>query len=147
MYAPESSSKACASTLSTVAAASPDGADRYQAVPTEGGVRVHVTKKGLFSGFAHDHDFEVTRWRASAEIPGGDPARASIEVVLEAASLRDRDIDLSALLPGGFLILPGIEALAGFQHHDLAPAFLQHCLAPGCDGGVLALPELRRRPP
>lgn len=56
---------------------------------------VRVGKTGLFSAFAHDHRFEVTDWRAEAEIPDGDPARASVAVVVSAASLRDREEALS----------------------------------------------------
>lgn len=66
-----------------------------EATPEGSGVRVHVTKGGLFSAFAHDHDFEVTRWRGSVELPAEDPERASLEVVLDADSLRDREPGLS----------------------------------------------------
>jgi polyisoprenoid-binding protein YceI len=78
-----------------VAAATPP-APRLEARPGTGGVRVHVAKRGLFSGFAHDHDFEVTRWRATADVPDGDPGRAQVALVLEAGSLRDREEGLSA---------------------------------------------------
>jgi polyisoprenoid-binding protein YceI len=64
--------------------------------PETGRVVVNVAKRGLFSAFAHDHAFEVTRWRARGDVPGGDPARAAVEVVLEAASLRERNDALSA---------------------------------------------------
>jgi polyisoprenoid-binding protein YceI len=74
---------------------SPAG-DRFEALPAADGIRVHVAKRGLFSAFAHDHDFEVTRWRGSAQIPNRDPERASVEVVLEADSLRDREKGLSS---------------------------------------------------
>jgi polyisoprenoid-binding protein YceI len=76
------------------AAAAPPGG-RLEAVPDGEGIRIHVAKRGLFSGFAHDHDFEVTRWRGTAELPGGDPGRASLELVLQAGSLRDREQGLS----------------------------------------------------
>lgn len=81
--------------IAAAAAPSADGA-RLVALPEGDGVRIHVAKRGLFSAFAHDHDFEVTRWRGSAELPGGDPARASVELVLDAASLRDREKGLSS---------------------------------------------------
>jgi polyisoprenoid-binding protein YceI len=87
---------ALASLLSLAAAAPPGpGTTRLAVLPAEGGVRVHVAKRGLFSGFAHDHDFEVTRWRGTAEVPDGDPGRAALELVLEADSLRDREQGLS----------------------------------------------------
>ncbi len=71
------------------------GDGRLEALPADGGIRVHVAKRGLFSGLAHDHDFEVTRWHGSARIPGGDLGRASLELILEADSLRDREEGLS----------------------------------------------------
>jgi polyisoprenoid-binding protein YceI len=82
--------------LALLAVAATPPAYRLEAQPDSGGVRVHVAKRGLFSGFAHDHDFEVTRWRATADVPEGDPGRASIVLVLEAGSLRDRAEGLSA---------------------------------------------------
>ncbi len=66
--------------------ARPGGGDR---------IFVHVFKKGVFSAFAHDHHFEVTQWRAAAEVPDGKPASASVEVALSADSLRDRQRSLS----------------------------------------------------
>ncbi len=80
---------------SAVLAAAPAGAGRLEAAPTGPGIRIRVAKRGAFAMFAHDHDFEVTRWRGAAEIPGGDPGRASIELTLEADSLRDREAKLS----------------------------------------------------
>jgi polyisoprenoid-binding protein YceI len=71
-------------------------AETLEAVPgPDSRVVVHVYKKGLFSAFAHDHHFEVTEWRATAEVAGDDPARAAIDVVLSARSLRDRQKKLS----------------------------------------------------
>ncbi len=69
--------------------------DRLDAVPAGAGIRVHVAKRGAFAMFAHDHDFEVTRWRGTAELPGGDPAHASLALVLDAGSLHDREAGLS----------------------------------------------------
>lgn len=67
----------------------------WEALPSSGRIVVNVEKTGLFSGFAHDHHFEVTEWRARADIPDGDPAGAAVEVVLSAGSLRDRQTSLS----------------------------------------------------
>jgi Cu/Ag efflux protein CusF len=64
-------------------------------VPAGPGIRIHVAKRGAFAMFAHDHDFEVTRWTGRALLPGGDPSRASVELVLDAGSLRDREPKLS----------------------------------------------------
>jgi polyisoprenoid-binding protein YceI len=66
--------------------ARPGGGDR---------IFVHVFKKGAFSAFAHDHHFEVTQWRATADVPDGEPSSPSVEVVVSADSMRDRQQSLS----------------------------------------------------
>lgn len=76
-------------------AGSPAAAAGLEATPASGRIRVHVFKKGLFAGFAHDHHFEVTEWRVTADVPEGDPSRLSVEAVLAAGSLRDRQGALS----------------------------------------------------
>jgi polyisoprenoid-binding protein YceI len=70
-------------------------AERLEALPADGRIVVHAYKAGLFSGLAHDHHFEVKDWTATAEVPGGDARRASVEVVLSSASLRDAQKSLS----------------------------------------------------
>jgi polyisoprenoid-binding protein YceI len=68
----------------------------WEAQPGAGNrIVVNVFKKGAFSAFAHDHHFEVTRWRATAEIRDGDPGSASVEVAASADSLHDRQERLS----------------------------------------------------
>jgi polyisoprenoid-binding protein YceI len=67
-----------------------------EAGPADGEVHVKVAKRGAFSMFAHDHDFVATRWSARAEVPGGDPARATVAVTVGAGSLHDREAKLSA---------------------------------------------------
>ena len=62
--------------LAPVLAAPAALAASYEAGPTDGRILVHVHKRGLFSMFAHDHHFEVTRWRATAEVPDGGPPPA-----------------------------------------------------------------------
>ncbi len=86
---------ALAALMAAGLSAAPAGAERFDAKPAGPGIRIHVAKRGAFAMFAHDHDFEVTRWRGTAEIPGGDPARASIDLALEAGSLHDREAKLS----------------------------------------------------
>jgi polyisoprenoid-binding protein YceI len=76
-------------------AAAPAGAGRFDAAPGGPGIRIHVAKRGAFAMFAHDHDFEVTRWTGTAEIPDGDPAQAKVELTLAAGSLHDREAKLS----------------------------------------------------
>jgi polyisoprenoid-binding protein YceI len=71
-------------------------AEEWEAAPGDDSrVVVHVRKKGVFSAFAHDHHFEVTRWKATASMPDRTPASTSVEVVLFADSLRDRQEALS----------------------------------------------------
>ncbi|BDG05124.1 YceI family protein [Anaeromyxobacter oryzae] len=81
--------------LITLSATSAPAGSRYEPLPTGDGIRIHVAKRGMLSAFGHDHDFEVTRWHGAAELPDGDPARAVVEVVLAADSLRDREKGLS----------------------------------------------------
>ena len=79
-----------------MAAAAPGaGAERLEAGPGDGRIVVNAYKAGLFSAFAHDHHFEVTDWKATAEIPESDPSGASVDVVLSASSLRDTQKSLS----------------------------------------------------
>jgi polyisoprenoid-binding protein YceI len=56
---------------------------------------VHVTKRGLFSGLAHDHHFSATDWKATAVRGPGTSNLARVEVVVSASSLRDRQEALS----------------------------------------------------
>jgi polyisoprenoid-binding protein YceI len=55
---------------------------------------VHVFKKGVFSGLAHDHHFAARDWSATVELDGARPSR--LDVVVAAGSLRDRQPGLSA---------------------------------------------------
>jgi polyisoprenoid-binding protein YceI len=82
--------------LAAALAAWPATGAGLEVIPSGQGIRVLVAKQGLFSLLAHDHDLEVTRWTGAAEVPGGDPARASLELSLDAASLRDREGGLLA---------------------------------------------------
>lgn len=81
--------------LSILAGAPAVAAGGLEATSASGRILVHAFKKGLFAGFAHDHRFEVTRWRATADVPEGDLSRLSVEAVLDAGSLRDRQGALS----------------------------------------------------
>jgi polyisoprenoid-binding protein YceI len=63
--------------------------------PSTGRIVVHVHKKGLFSAFAHDHHFEATEFRVTADLPAGDPGSAAVVLVVDASSLRDRQPSLS----------------------------------------------------
>jgi polyisoprenoid-binding protein YceI len=82
---------ALAAVLSACLPPSPAAGAGLEVVPAGGGIRILVAKRGALSFLAHDHDFEVTRWSGTAEVPDGDPARASVELSLDAASLRDRE--------------------------------------------------------
>lgn len=82
--------------LAAVVSASVARAAPWEAQPGKGNrIVVNVFKRGAFSALAHDHHFEVTRWRAAANVADADPASASVEVVLSADSLRDRQERLS----------------------------------------------------
>jgi polyisoprenoid-binding protein YceI len=56
---------------------------------------VHVLKKGLFSGMAHDHHFVPGDWNAKLSFDAAHPAETRVEVIIAAASLRDEQPDLS----------------------------------------------------
>jgi polyisoprenoid-binding protein YceI len=56
---------------------------------------VHVQKKGVLSGMAHDHHFVAGDWRATARFDPADPASGRFEVIVAAGSLRDRQPELS----------------------------------------------------
>lgn len=71
------------------------GAETLVARPPEGRIVVNVFRAGLFSAFAHDHHFVVGEWSARAEVPVGNPAGASVEVVIAAGSLHDLQASLS----------------------------------------------------
>ncbi len=75
--------------------AAPAAPAGLEATPATGRILVHVFKKGLFAAFAHDHHFEVTEWRVTADVPEGDPSKLSLEAILDAGSLRDRQGALS----------------------------------------------------
>jgi polyisoprenoid-binding protein YceI len=78
-------------------AATPAGKDTtVEALPADGDVVVHVHRSGLFAVFGHDHELHALRWRATAEVPDGDPARATVDVFVAADSLRDREPGLSS---------------------------------------------------
>jgi polyisoprenoid-binding protein YceI len=60
-----------------------------------GRIVVHVYKRGLLSGLAHDHHFSATDWRATAVLDPAEPGLARVEVVVAAGSLRDQQAALS----------------------------------------------------
>ncbi len=85
-----------AAAVSVAAVVSTARAGSFEARPGGGDrIVVHAFKKGFFSAFAHDHHFEVTKWHATADVPDDEPARASVDVMLSAGSLRDRQERLS----------------------------------------------------
>jgi polyisoprenoid-binding protein YceI len=69
---------------------------RWSADPARSRIVVHVRKKGLLSGMAHDHAFVPAAWRATASFDDARPSGARIEVVVEAGSLHDEQPSLSA---------------------------------------------------
>jgi polyisoprenoid-binding protein YceI len=85
---------ALAATQMAPGLANADGG-RWTAVPGKSRLVVHVLKKGLLSGLAHDHHFDAGEFRATAETDASGERLARLEVVVDAASLRDRQPDLS----------------------------------------------------
>ncbi len=74
---------------------SPSGASRWVANARRSQVVVHVYRKGLLSGMAHDHHFHVGEFRATAVLDPAGPDLGPFEVVADAGSLRDRQPDLT----------------------------------------------------
>lgn len=117
----------------------PAAAAGLEAGPATGRILVHVKKRGLFSAFAHDHRFEVGRWRVAADVPGGDPSRLSVEASLAAGSLRDRQEALSdADRAKVDAQAAGPEVLDAARHPEIAWRSEGATLdpAPGKDGPV-----------
>jgi polyisoprenoid-binding protein YceI len=56
---------------------------------------VHVYKKGLLAGMAHDHHFVAGNIRVTATLDETNPSQGQLEVIVAADSLRDRQPDLS----------------------------------------------------
>jgi len=67
----------------------------WSASTDSGRIMVHVSKRGLLSGLAHDHHFSATGWRATAILDPAEPDLARVEVVVAAGSLRDQQAALS----------------------------------------------------
>jgi polyisoprenoid-binding protein YceI len=82
--------------LSLVVPSGAGGAEgTWIASPAGSRLTVHVLKRGLLSGLAHDHHFVAADWSASARFdPSGD-GPAHLEVVVRAASLQDQQPALS----------------------------------------------------
>jgi polyisoprenoid-binding protein YceI len=57
---------------------------------------VHVHKTGLFSAFEHDHFLHPQRWRGTLTFVSDQPETARVELVVDAASLVDRQPKLTA---------------------------------------------------
>jgi polyisoprenoid-binding protein YceI len=68
---------------------------RWTAVADRSRLIIHVTRRGLLSGLAHDHHFDATSWQASASHDPGAPGAVRVELVVQAGSLRDRQEALS----------------------------------------------------
>ena len=62
----------------------------YSFGPESGRLLVHTTRTGLGAKAGHDLTIEVTRWQGEAVIDTADPARSSVRVTAEAASLEVR---------------------------------------------------------
>jgi polyisoprenoid-binding protein YceI len=67
----------------------------WTASTDSGQILVHVYKRGLFSGLAHDHHFSATDWQVTAVLDPAKPGLARVEVVVAAGSLRDQQAALT----------------------------------------------------
>jgi polyisoprenoid-binding protein YceI len=79
--------------LAGAARAEPRG---WEAVPGRSRLVVHVYKRGLLSGLAHDHHFHATHWSATARLEPSGEGPMRVEVVVRSASLADQQPALSA---------------------------------------------------
>ncbi len=68
----------------------------WRADTSKSQMTVHVLKKGLLSGMAHDHHFVPGEWSAKARFDPARPSDVHVEVVIVAGSLRDNQPKLSA---------------------------------------------------
>jgi polyisoprenoid-binding protein YceI len=68
----------------------------WRAVVEKSQITLHVYKKGLLSGAAHDHHFVPATWRATASFDEAKPSDIRVELVIAADSLRDRQPELSS---------------------------------------------------
>jgi len=68
---------------------------RWVAAPGRGEIVVNVFRKGLFSNLAHDHHFVAGRFRVAATLDDARGVVGPFEVEVDAASLRDRQPELS----------------------------------------------------
>lgn len=82
--------------LCALAALPARGDPTWKAVVARSQLTLHVYKKGLLSGAAHDHLFVPSRWRATAAFDEARPSALRAELVIAAASLRDRQPSLSS---------------------------------------------------
>ena len=89
----------CAVALFTLTAGSEGraapGAERWIADSARSRITIHVLKSGWLSVFAHDHEFLVSDWRATATLDNANLSRALVELVISASSLRDQQPALS----------------------------------------------------
>src|SRR5260370_6489242 len=72
-------------------AAAPPGGVAYDVDPRASSASVHVGKTGLGSFAGHEHEITVGRIRGEVLADLDDNARSSVELIIEAASLRVGD--------------------------------------------------------
>jgi polyisoprenoid-binding protein YceI len=69
-------------------------APTYELDATHSDLVVHVHKKGVFSAFEHDHFLHPQRWRGTLTFAPDHPEAATVELIVDAASLVDRQPQL-----------------------------------------------------
>lgn len=67
------------------------GMRRLEFGPGAARLLIRTGRDGLAARAGHDLTLEITRWSAVAEMPGGDPADASLTARIELDSLEVRD--------------------------------------------------------
>jgi polyisoprenoid-binding protein YceI len=81
--------------LALVLSAATAHADSFALDGRQSDLTVRVYKKGVFSAFAHDHFLHPQRWRGTLFFNPERPAETRAEVIIDAASLVDRQPKLS----------------------------------------------------
>ncbi len=74
----------------------PDAPVDWAADGDASSIRILVSKRGVLSGISHGHSFVPGRWVARAHLSYPSLAGTSVEVTVDAASLRDQEPRLGA---------------------------------------------------
>jgi len=82
--------------MAALLAAGPTAVAQPLRVDTSASVlAIHVSRSGLFSGFAHNHRFVPQRWHAEVTFDPARPAELEVVLVVDAGSLHDHESRLA----------------------------------------------------